>query len=312
MSEFALECRSVSFSVPHGFWMRPKTIIRGLDLAVAPGSAVGLVGPNGAGKTTTLKLGAGLIRPGSGQVLIDGEPAMRSQSRTRLGLLTETQYVYPHLRLKEWLTMAAALSGWKGPELRHRVDDVLERMELIGQADQVMRTLSKGQTQRAGIAQAFVHEPDILLLDEPMSGLDPFWRFKVQQMLMQYKASGGTLFFSSHILSDVERISDRVALISDGAIRWQGALSDMPRRLTGYEVRCRAENPSVLEKYARNGLVELQPDGACLLSVDPEQKETLLNACAAGHVAIDSLTPIRPQIEEVLFEFNLLSGEKGE
>ncbi len=192
------------------------------------------------------------------------------------------------------------------------MDDVLERMELTGQADQVMRTLSKGQTQRAGLAQALVHEPDILLLDEPMSGLDPFWRFKIQQMLMNFKASGGTLFFSSHILSDVERISDRVALISDGAIRWQGALSDMPRRLTGYEVRCRADNPSVLEKYARNSLVELQPDGACLLSVDLEQKEALLNACAAGHVAIDSLTPIRPQIEEVLFEFNMLSREKDE
>jgi len=242
--------------------------------------------------------------------LINGEPATRSQSRRRLGLLTETQYVYPHLRLKEWLTMAAALSGWKGPQRRKRVEDVLERMELTGQADQVMRTLSKGQTQRAGIAQAFVHEPDILLLDEPMSGLDPFWRFKVQQMLMQYKASGGTLFFSSHILSDVERISDQVALISDGAIRWQGRLSDMPRRLTGYEVRCRAENPVVLEKFARNSLVELQPDGACLLSVDPEQKEALLNACAAGHVAIESLMPIRPQIEEVLFEFNLLAKEK--
>ena len=310
MSEFALDWQSVSFAVPYGFWMRPKTIIDGLDLSVSAGSAVGLVGPNGAGKTTTLKLGAGLIRPGSGQVLINGEPAMRSQSRIRLGLLTETQYVYPHLRLKEWLTMAAALSGWKGPELRHRVDDVLQRMELTGQADQVMRTLSKGQTQRAGIAQAFVHEPDILLLDEPMSGLDPFWRFKVQQMLMQYKASGGTLFFSSHILSDVERISDQVALISEGAIQWQGKLSDMPRRLTGYEVRCRAQNTSILEKFARNSLVEVQPDGACLLSVDPEQKEALLNACAAGHVAIESLTPIRPQIEEVLFEFNLLAKEK--
>ena len=310
MSEFALEWRSVSFSVPHGFWMRPKTIIDGLDLAVAPGSAVGLVGPNGAGKTTTLKLGAGLIHPGSGRVLINGEPATKSQSRRRLGLLTETQYVYPHLRLKEWLTMAAALSGWKGLPRRKRVEEVLERMELTGQADQAMRTLSKGQTQRAGLAQAFVHEPDILLLDEPMSGLDPFWRFRIQQMLMQYKSSGGTLFFSSHILSDVERISDQVALISDGAIRWKGRLSDMPRRLTGYEVRCRAQNPSVLKKFARNSRVELQPDGACVLSVDPEQKEALLNACAAGHVAIESLRPIRPQIEEVLFEFNLLAKEK--
>ncbi|MFA7013912.1 MAG: ABC transporter ATP-binding protein [Desulfobacterales bacterium] len=310
MSEFALEWRSVSFAVPHGFWMRPKTIIDGLDLAVAPGSAVGLVGPNGAGKTTTLKLGAGLIHPGSGRVLINGEPATKSQSRRRLGLLTETQYVYPHLRLKEWLTMAAALSGWKGLPRRKRVEEVLERMELTGQADQAMRTLSKGQTQRAGLAQAFVHEPDILLLDEPMSGLDPFWRFRIQQMLMQYKSSGGTLFFSSHILSDVERISDQVALISDGAIRWKGRLSDMPRRLTGYEVRCRAQNPSVLKKFARNSRVELQPDGACVLSVDPEQKEALLNACAAGHVAIESLRPIRPQIEEVLFEFNLLAKEK--
>ncbi len=301
MTRCALEWRSVSFVVPYGFWMRPKTIIDGLELSVPEGAALGLVGPNGAGKTTTIKLGAGLIRPASGQVFINGKPSLHSRSRICLGLLTETQYIYPHLKLYEWLTMAAGLSGLTGADRNRRVCEVLEKMDLVSKANQLMRTLSKGQTQRAGIAQALIHKPSILLLDEPMSGLDPLWRYRIQEILLAFKAGGGTLLFSSHILSDVERLSDEVALIDGGRICWKGGLSEMPRRVKGYEARIRCANPDAIAGLAKDGEAALQADGSWLLVIPKSRRDDLIQAAACGIIMLESLGPKLQEIEEVLF-----------
>ncbi len=263
MTRCALEWRSVSFVVPYGFWMRPKTIIDGLELSVPEGAALGLVGPNGAGKTTTIKLGAGLIRPASGQVFINGKPSLHSRSRICLGLLTETQYIYPHLKLYEWLTMAAGLSGLTGADRNRRVCEVLEKMDLVSKANQLMRTLSKGQTQRAGIAQALIHKPSILLLDEPMSGLDPLWRYRIQEILLAFKAGGGTLLFSSHILSDVERLSDEVALIDGGRIccRRENGLSRKPAPCEGLRLGSDAPVSRRSRAFRRTGKPPLRATG---------------------------------------------------
>ena len=242
MTAPALQWNNVSFSVRHGFWMRRKTIVQDLVMDLPKGTTLGLVGPNGAGKTTSIKLAAGLMAPDRGRVLVNGIPAVEPDARRKLGLLTETQYIYPHLRVREWLTMLAGFSGLTGSRLRERVDAVLELMALTDRAAMMMNTLSKGQLQRAGLAQALVHEPEILLLDEPMSGLDPYWRYRLSNILKEYKASGGTLLFSSNILADVERLSDRIALIEKGRVRWLGALSEMPREVIGYEAVCRVEH----------------------------------------------------------------------
>jgi ABC-2 type transport system ATP-binding protein len=303
MAEMALQWSDVIFAVRHGFWMKFRVILKNIDLDVPEGKVIGLVGPNGAGKTTTIKLGAGLLQPESGKVLIHGRPAAEAGARSCLGLLTESQYVYPHLRLKEWLIMMAGLSGLRGERRTQRVNDVLDLLDLTGQSSQMMRTLSKGQVQRAGLAQALVHEPAILLLDEPMSGLDPYWRYRIQRILLDFKGSGGTILFSSHILVDVERLSDRVALMEGGRVRWTGSLSDLPRKIKGYEAICRTEQPELLRKLASGNKVEVRPEGGWIVPISSDKREELLNLASGGTVTLDSLRPIREEIEEVLFSF---------
>ena len=278
------------------------------------GTTLGLVGPNGAGKTTSIKLAAGLMAPDRGSVLVNGIPAVEPDARRKLGLLTETQYIYPHLRVREWLTMLAGFSGLTGSRLRERVDAVLELMALTDRAAMMLNTLSKGPLQRGGLAQALVHEPEILLLDEPMSGLDPYWRYRLSNILKEYKASGGTLLFSSHILADVERLSDRIALIEKGRVRWIGALSEMPREVIGYEAVCRAEHPGDLSALCNGSHPERLPKGEWRVSVPIDKKEMLLHLSAQNRIALESLRPVQEEIEAVLFKFagsgNLPSGKE--
>ena len=302
MTSKALLWDKVSFSVRHGFWMKSKRILDNITLEIEKGTVLGLVGPNGAGKTTTIKLGAGLTRPGSGKVLIQGKSAVFSISRKNLGLLTEAQYFYPHLRVKEWLEMMAGLSGMTRTDSKKRIDAVLEMVELNGYCDQMMRTLSKGQLQRAGLAQALLHEPEILILDEPMSGLDPYWRHKVLNILLAYKRKGGTMVFSSHILSDVETLSDQVALVQSGKIVWNGRLKELDRKVEGYKIICYTSAPETLEKIAEDNKIEKQPDGAWFFSIQPDKRADFLSLVASNdEIKVESLLPIQEELASVLF-----------
>ena len=302
MTSKALLWDKVSFSVRHGFWMKPKRILDNITLDIEKGTVLGLVGPNGAGKTTTIKLGAGLIIPGSGRVLIQGNVAALSMSRKKLGLLTESQYFYPHLRLKEWLKMMGGLSGMTWTDSKKRIDDVLELVELSSYGDQMMRILSKGQLQRAGIAQALLHEPEILILDEPMSGLDPYWRHKVLNILLAYKRKGGTMVFSSHILSDVETLSDKVALLQKGKIVWNGRLKELDRKVEGYKIICYTNAPEILKKIALDNKIEKQPDGGWFFSIPSDKRADFLSLVVSNNeIKIESLSPIQEELASVLF-----------
>lgn len=302
MTSKALLWDKVSFSVRHGFWMASKRILDNITLEVEKGTVLGLVGPNGAGKTTTIKLGAGLVSPESGNVFIQGKPAVFSASRKKMGLLTEAQYFYPHLRVKEWLKMMAGLSGMTGTDIRKRMDDVLELVELGTLCDQMMRTLSKGQLQRAGLAQALLHEPEILILDEPMSGLDPYWRFKILNILLEYKKKGGTIVFSSHIIGDVETLSDQVALLQNGKIVWNGRLKELNRKVEGYKIICYTSTPEILKKIADGNKIEKQPDGAWFFSIQPDKRADFLSIVASNdEIKVESLLPIQEELASVLF-----------
>ena len=282
--------------------MQSKRILDNIVLKVEKGTVLGLVGPNGAGKTTTIKLGAGLLIPGSGKVLIHGKAAVFPTSRKKLGLLTEAQYFYPHLRLKEWLKMMAGLSGMTRTDKKKRIDAVMEMVELNGYCDQMMRTLSKGQLQRAGLAQALFHEPEILILDEPMSGLDPYWRHKVLNILLAYKKKGGTMVFSSHILSDVETLSDQVALVQNGRIVWNGRLNELDRKVEGYKIICYTNAPETLEKIALDNKIDKQPDGGWFFSIPSKKRAEFLHLVASNdEIKIESLLPIQEELASVLF-----------
>lgn len=300
-SQPAIHWEEAGYGVRQGFWMRHKQIVEAISLKLGEGRVLGLVGPNGAGKTTTIKLGAGLLAPISGQVMIRGIPAVDPNARTSLGLLTEVQYVYPNLKLREWLSMMGGLSGLSRSRLKDRMAYVTEQFDLSERLGQYMKTLSKGQLQRAGFAQAILHDPDILLLDEPMSGLDPFWRYRFHQLFSDLRAAGKTILFSSHVLVDVERLCDDIALVQSGRVMWQGSMEQLTRRTLGYEVVCKTSDPSPIRSLASGETLKQLPQEKWLFTISPERKPELMALVVSEKVALESLRPLIEDIEEIFF-----------
>ena len=271
----------------------------GLDLEIGPGEIFGFLGPNGAGKTTTLRLLTGLIRPTSGRGFLLGRPLGDPQARARIGFLPENPSFYDHLSLREFLRLCGALFGLGGRPLSARIDALIERLGLVREADRPMRRLSKGQAQRAGIAQSLVNEPAVLFLDEPMSGLDPIGRAEIRDVLLELNARGTTVFFSSHILPDVESICDRVGIIESGRLRKIGCVDDLLATAThGYDIAAAGiATGAVLG--ALPGVTARPAGDRVLLSVSEPGglNEVLARVIAAGG-RIESVTPRRQTLEE--------------
>jgi ABC-2 type transport system ATP-binding protein len=209
-----------------GFGLRRKRVLDGISFQVREGEIFGFVGPNGAGKTTTLKVLMGLIRASEGDAWILGCPVREREFRRHIGFLPENPYFYDYLTGREILTFYAKLSGLTGPHRAERVDTLLEWVGLSHAADARLRTYSKGMLQRVGIAQALVHDPRVVFLDEPMSGLDPIGRKEIRDLILRLRNEGKTVFMNTHILSDVEMVCDRVAIIVEGRITYEGAIED--------------------------------------------------------------------------------------
>lgn len=302
MSDPILEWQNVSYSVRHGFWLSKKKIIKDFSLQLKKGSVTGLIGANGAGKTTSIKLGAGLIEPEAGQVLINGVSASDADARSRIGLLTENQYIYPTLKLNEWLRMLGRISGLKDSGLKKRIEYVLEMVDLGDRADHLMRHFSKGQLQRAGIAQTFLHEPEIVLLDEPMSGLDPFWRSRIHTVLSDFSKAGGTVLFSSHIISDVLKLSDKIAVIKSGSIQWSGTMGQLPGTDTELKVVCYPLSIDDLNQYIQIKEMDIQQDGSISMTIESKNKTIIYRLAAEGKIAVESINPIYPGIEEIFYD----------
>jgi len=213
-----------------GFFMRRVVAVADVSFDVEPGSIFGFVGPNGAGKTTTLKILMGLVRPTAGRATLFGIRVPNARALRRVGFLPENPYVYPYLTSTEFVEMCGGLSGLRGQSLRDRARQVLGKVGMLYAADRPVRKLSKGMLQRTGLAAALVAEPELLVLDEPMSGLDPVGRKEVRDIILDERRAGRTILFSTHILSDVETICDRVAILRRGKVVVTGQLSTLLRR----------------------------------------------------------------------------------
>ncbi len=212
-----------------GFFMKRVRAVTAISFHVEKGEIFGFLGPNGAGKTTTIKMLTGLIRPTSGRAAVFGQAVPSPAAMQRVGFLPENPYVYPYLTPREFVTLSARLSGLTGAEIRRRVDASLERTGIAYAGDRQVRRLSKGMLQRTGLAAALVADPELLLLDEPMSGLDPVGRKEVRDLIVEEKKRGKTVFFSTHILSDVETMCDRVIILRRGEVVVSGRIRDLLR-----------------------------------------------------------------------------------
>ncbi|MDD5557000.1 MAG: ABC transporter ATP-binding protein [bacterium] len=216
---------------------REVEALAGVDLEVRAGEVFGFIGPNGAGKTTAMMVLLGFVEPSAGSATVFGEDVRRRIARERIGYLAERAEAYPFLTGRELLDTAGRLFGLRGAALRERVDGLLERLGLAGAADRRIATYSRGMLQRAGLAQALVNDPDLLILDEPTGGMDPLGRVEVRGIIADLRRRGKTVFFSSHELSEIELVCDRIAIISRGAI------------LSGGETRALVARAASLEKY---------------------------------------------------------------
>ncbi|WP_321532028.1 ABC transporter ATP-binding protein [uncultured Desulfuromonas sp.] len=204
--------------------------LKNLSLSVMPGESFGFLGPNGAGKSTTIRLLLGLMRATSGSAFLFGQPVTSQSAREKVGYLPENPSFPDQASVVDVLTLVGRMHGMDNSRLQNRIATVLEQVNLAHALKQPIRSYSKGMVQRLGIAQAVVHDPDLLILDEPMSGLDPIGRALVKDLIKEWKRQGKTIFFSSHIISDVETACDRVGIIVKGQLR---EVQDISTVLTG-------------------------------------------------------------------------------
>ncbi|TSK08981.1 MAG: ABC transporter ATP-binding protein [Geobacter sp.] len=276
--------------------------LKGISLPVAEGKTVGFIGPNGAGKSTTIKILLGLLTPTSGQASIFGVDSSKAQSRIRVGYLAENPAYYDYLTPRELLNFAGTSFGVPAGRLGHRVAEVLALVGLEEAADRAIRHLSKGMVQRIGMGQTLVHDPDLYILDEPMSGLDPLGRRLFADIILDLKEQGKTVFFSTHIIHDVERICDDVAIILGGEMRFSGSVKEViDESFNRYEVVLR--NPKDGELPARDNGIRTCKEGDHLrLSVPKESMRDCFQSSLFADAEIVSVEPERKTLETIFLE----------
>jgi ABC-2 type transport system ATP-binding protein len=292
----AIRLAGVTKSFRGHLGIRRSVAVAGLDLEVRRGEIFGLLGPNGAGKTTTLKMLIGLLRAERGEVVLLGGAPSDAGVRARIGYLPENPYFYDHLTAEEFLDFYARLQGIPRAIRRERVRETLARVGLAERAGTALRKFSKGMVQRLGLAQAMQHEPELLILDEPMSGLDPIGRRQVRDLILGLRAAGSTVLFSSHILQDAEMICDRVGILQAGRLRSVGRLDELiSGAVEWFDVSVRSGAPQALpaELLSRDGM-------HCLLRVgDVDALARLLAAVRDRGDEVTSVWPKRQTLEDL-------------
>jgi ABC-2 type transport system ATP-binding protein len=293
-----LELSGVSKSYRTHLSLRKYWILRGLSLSVRAGEIFGFVGTNGAGKTTTIKLALGLTFPDCGSIKLFGRPAILPAVRAKVGFLPENPYFYDYLTGAEFLDFHARLFGLSAADRRRRAVDLLERVGLANRGDRQLRYYSKGMLQRIGLAQALINDPELVILDEPMSGLDPIGRREVRDLILELKASGRTVFFSSHILSDTELICDRVGIIVRGSLKTVGKVEDLVRGETRFwEVAL----GGLRDREPPCGHVVSRRDDRVLVRVESQlELHHLVSSLDRHGISLLSVTPARQSLEDLL------------
>ena len=284
-----------------GFWKkRPVRALESLSLSVGKGEVFGFLGPNGAGKTTTIKILMNLLRPTSGSARILGETLGSVSMRRRIGYLPENPYFYDYLTPEELLTYVGKLFRIRQPALGKKVAGLLDQVGLSESRKLQLRKFSKGMVQRIGIAQAIINDPEVVFLDEPMSGLDPLGRREVREVIVSLRARGVTVFFSSHILPDVEALCDRVGIMNKGRLQGAGDLEEILKvNIEGHEIMLARLEEGIAD--ALKGLCDSSAqlgDRLRLHAGTPQQVEAVLTYAMNHCAELISVNPIRTSLED--------------
>ena len=298
----AIDIEELTKDYAVGFSRRRRyRALDGLTLRIEPGEVFGFLGPNGAGKTTTLKLLMQLIFPTSGRAEILGRPVGDVATKRRIGYLPENPSFYDYLTAEELLTYFAELFGYGAAERRRRVADLLDRLGIGRERSFQLRKFSKGMLQRVGIAQALLNDPEVIFLDEPMSGLDPLGRREVRALILALRDQGRTVFFSSHILSDAEALCSRVAVVAGGRLAAQGKLAELAEfEVRGWELVVANVAPHVLDavRPSTTRVVEIGPGRYSLELSLAKPPDRILSELVAAGASVVSLNPLRVTLED--------------
>jgi len=287
-----------------GFGLRKKRVLHGIDFEVKRGELFGFIGPNGAGKTTTMKILMGLIRATQGEARILGHDVRETAFREHIGFAPESPYFYDFLTGAEILDFYARLCAVPRARRAERVREVLAWVGLAHAADMRLRTYSKGMLQRIGIAQAIVHDPSVVFLDEPMSGLDPVGRKEIRDLVVKLNSEGKTIFMNTHILADVETVCDRVAIIVQGRIAYQGELGGaLPAGERAFDVTFSALSPELAEQAEARfeAVLSGRGDRITLRIADKHLSELVQGALTHG-AAIEEIVPVGVGLEALFLD----------
>ncbi|RYE83941.1 MAG: ABC transporter ATP-binding protein [Myxococcales bacterium] len=299
-----IEVEDLSKTFFQGLRRKRVDAVRGVSLAVQSNEIFGFLGPNGSGKTTTIKMLTGLIRPTGGTARLFGQPVPSLEAMRRVGFLPESPYIFPYLTPREYVEMCGALSGLRGQALRDRATTVMRRTGIEHAGERPVRRLSKGMGQRTGLAAALVADPELLILDEPMSGLDPVGRKEVRDLIDEERRSGRTVFFSTHILADVESLCDRVTILREGRVVVSGALRDLVRgEVLHTDIALAAIDDALAGQLEGEGHSVQRRAGLVVVSVQGSTRvgQVLSTALAAGATVVE-VTPRRVTLEDLFMQ----------
>ena len=304
-----LQIESVGKIFRTGFFLKPVQVLYGISLAVKAGSVFGFLGANGAGKTTLIHLIAGIKNPSKGAIKIKGFTATSLEAKMRTGYLPERPYFHDHLTGEGLLRYFGVLSGMPQTKLKSRISEVLEVVGMSHAKKVELKKYSKGMLQRIGIAQAILHDPELLVLDEPMSGLDPLGRKEMRELILRLAGEGRTIFFSSHVIPDVEAICDEVGIIHKGKLVGCGAIGNF---LAKGPIQTEIAFSGITKEQA-SSIKEFDsfremPDGIRALVPGQDAATAVLSKLLGQGAKILWVTPVRPSLE-LLFEQGTLTNE---
>jgi ABC-2 type transport system ATP-binding protein len=303
MSESILNITNLVKDYKTGFTGKKTRVLRDVSFDVRKGEVFGFVGPNGAGKTTTFKSILGFVSPTEGKIELLGKEHTNSEAKSRIGYLPENPYFYDYLTGEELLRYMGELQGLPRKVLNERTDELLRKVRMEHAKKLQMRKYSKGMLQRIGVAQALVNDPEFLILDEPMSGLDPIGRREIKDLILEEKRKGKTILLSSHMLSDVEALCDRVGIIMGGKVIKIGNIGDLLKEIhTDYEMHIEGSGEDV-KQCVKDLRVEMdQRAGYIVLKFDEDMKRKVLEAVTRTQAEIVSIHPLRKSLEGLFVE----------
>jgi ABC-2 type transport system ATP-binding protein len=301
MPDRVLEVRNLKKSFSSNFFLKKYHILKSIDINVEKGEIYGFLGPNGAGKTTTIKCILGLIFPDSGTILIQNKPSHRPEIRQKLGFLPENPYFYDYLSARELLFFSAKLFSIPPRKASEKIHHLISLVGLKDKENLKLKTFSRGMIQRIGVAQALINDPELVILDEPFSGLDPIGRKELRNVIIALKKEGKTIFVSSHILQDMELMADKVGIVFNGEIIKEGKLSELvSRSVQYYEVVFSDIDESQMK--ANDFSFEKREKKYIIRCSDVDEMNRMIEFAILNKGKIISVIPVKMTLEDIFLQ----------